>query len=385
MYAMRTINILYFISGLSMGGIEVALYRNLCFLDREKYRVTVISLTDMGQVGEKIKQHGIPVYAIGMSRGRPTPSSLARFLKLMNTCGRPDIVQGWDYHGNFAAILSNFMMGWKSHVIWGIHHTPYDLKQERKLTALMINMGVYFSILVNRIVYVSSVSKTLHETLGYNRKISHVIPNGFDLYEFRPSIKARFSIRSELKVGQDVFLVGLFARFHPAKDHENFLKAAGLISQKRENVYFLLAGKNINEDNKVIMDLIKNNNLESKVILLGERSDVSSLMASIDILTVSSAWEAFPIVIGEAMSCGVPCVVTDVGDSGRIVGQTGIVVPPRAPKSLADAWEKLFSLSQLERQELGIRARQRIEENYTIQGTVKAYESLYEEVYEANL
>jgi glycosyltransferase involved in cell wall biosynthesis len=85
-------------------------------------------------------------------------------------------------------------------------------------------------------------------------------------------------------------------------------------------------------------------------------------------------------VIGEAMACGVPCVVTDVGDSARIVGETGGVVPPKDPHALARNWQTLLESSPEDKEQLGRAARRRIEEHFNLPAIVAQYEKLYEEI-----
>ena len=100
-------------------------------------------------------------------------------------------------------------------------------------------------------------------------------------------------------------------------------------------------------------------------------------MAAMDIFANSSLSEGFPKVVGEAMACGVPCVVTDVGDSAIIVGDCGIVVPPNNAEALAHGWEQLIEAGAEARRRLGHDARRRIEENYSLERIVQQYEELY--------
>ena len=101
-------------------------------------------------------------------------------------------------------------------------------------------------------------------------------------------------------------------------------------------------------------------------------------MSALDILvSPSTHGEAFPNVIGEAMSCGVPCVVTDVGDSAQIVGNTGFVVKSSDTTDLVTKIMKLINLNKSERSQLSINARNRVQSEYNISNIVKLYESVY--------
>jgi glycosyltransferase involved in cell wall biosynthesis len=94
--------------------------------------------------------------------------------------------------------------------------------------------------------------------------------------------------------------------------------------------------------------------------------------------TASLSGEAFPVVIGEAMACEIPCVVTDVGDSALIVGDTGKVVAPSDPAGLAQAWEELMEAGPEVRRRLGAAARRRVAQNFALPAIVKRYQAIYE-------
>jgi glycosyltransferase involved in cell wall biosynthesis len=165
------------------------------------------------------------------------------------------------------------------------------------------------------------------------------------------------------------------------KEHANFLQAAALILKDYPDVNFVLAGTDVNQQNTFISGLIAELNISSQVHLLGERHDINRILAALDIVSLSSAYgEAFPLVIGEAMSCGVPCVVTDVGDSGLIVGNTGKIVPPCDSQSLANAWQELIVLDAADRIALGTSARKRIIDDFSLESVVAQYEALYQDI-----
>jgi glycosyltransferase involved in cell wall biosynthesis len=253
------------------------------------------------------------------------------------------------------------------------------LKDEKPRTANLIRLSALVSRRTLRIIYASRESADQHEALGFAPERTIVIPNGFDCDLFKPSKSARSTLRRQLDAGEDALLIGLIGRFHPMKDHATFLRAASMICKTNQEIQFVLAGRRIDRKNLDIADLIHRLGLNGRVHLLGERDDIPDVTAALDIATSSSFSESFPLVVGEAMACGVPCVVTDVGHSAAIVGDTGCVVPPRDPAALAAAWLRLVDAGVTVRSELGTAARQRILENFSLHQIIRRYEATYYE------
>jgi glycosyltransferase involved in cell wall biosynthesis len=169
----------------------------------------------------------------------------------------------------------------------------------------------------------------------------------------------------------------MIARFDPMKDHPNFIRAAALLARRLAEVRFVLCGLGAAPENADLVRLLAEHGVRDRFHLLGRRSDIPRVMNALDVCTLSSFGEAFPLAIGEAMSCGVPCVVTDVGDSAYLVGDTGRVVPPRDSTALAGAWEALASLEPEARRRLGLAARERIVQHFALAGVVEQYTNLY--------
>jgi glycosyltransferase involved in cell wall biosynthesis len=211
-----------------------------------------------------------------------------------------------------------------------------------------------------------------------------VIPNGFELERFHPDAAARARVRQELELGDDTPVVGLVARVHPDKDHPNFVTAAGMVAERSADAVFVLAGQGAERSNADLGRAIRDAGLDGRVRLLGRRADVPSVLAALDVLASSSRSEGFPQVVGEAMLCGVPCAVTDCGDSREIVGRTGRVVPTRDPAALANALLELLASTPAERAALGAEARERIRARYDIASVSRRYVELYGEVARAH-
>jgi len=285
------------------------------------------------------------------------------------------------YDANLAAILASASLLKQVPVVWGIRQS-LDLKAEPKWRSrVAIRVGARLSAWPQQIVYVSRASADQHEAIGSRADRRSVIPNGFDGEQFRPDTGARASVRAELGLGEGTPLIGLIARYHPMKDHANFLAAARLVLKQEPTVRFLLAGPCVEVSNKELSTLVSTLGLQERIHLLGERRDIPRLTAALDIACSSSAWgEGFPNVIGEAMACGVPCVVTDVGDSAWVVGETGQVVPSRDPMALSAAWREVLQMEQGVRAVLGEQARARIMMNFSLDEATRQYEELYTEV-----
>ncbi|NJM23871.1 MAG: glycosyltransferase [Richelia sp. SM1_7_0] len=372
--------IAFITTGLYTGGAERMLYNLLSKIDRQRFQPVVISLMNRGVWGTKIDALDIPIYTIGMKEGQPpTPIILSRLIRTVRQI-QPDLLQGWMYHGNLAAQFAKLFCTREIPVLWNIQHSMYSLQYEKLMSRLVIKSGAKLSQSPNSIIYVSQTGKSQHEKIGYSSNNGCVIPNATDSCLFVPSQQAKQDVRSELGLAENDLLIGQFARFHPMKDHANFLHAAGLLLQNTsKNTHFLLAGTEVNKDNQMLTELIQKLGLSNQVHLLGERSDMPRLTAALDIMTVASAYgEAFPLVVGEAMSCAVPCVVTDVGDSAWIIGNTGKVIPPRNSQALADAWKQLIELGQEGRKALGQATRSRNIELFSLDSIVTRYEQEYE-------
>jgi glycosyltransferase involved in cell wall biosynthesis len=374
------ITVLHIINDLSIGGAEMMLYKLLSGMNEERFYQVVVSLVDRGKLRERIEALGVPVYSARIDPALPSPASLWRLIRLARFI-KPDLIQGWMSHGNLIAQLLASFVSRRASVLWNIRQTLYSFEYEKRGTAFAIKMCARLSKRPARILYNSRTASAQHGAIGYRTEKTLVIPNGFDTALFAPSKEARQSVRSELGVAESTFLIGLVGRFHPMKGHASFLRAAKLLLEHYPDVQFVLSGKEVNWSNQFLCDLVQRLGLVERVHLLGERQDMPRITAALDIASSSSSYgEGFPNVIGEAMSCAVPCVVTDVSDLPWVVGETGRVVPPRDPKALMRAWADLIEMDAEERSALGQAARARVIQYFPLGSVVAQYEALYESV-----
>ena len=137
----------------------------------------------------------------------------------------------------------------------------------------------------------------------------------------------------------------------------------------------------MDQTNIKLVSLIKKYQITDLVKLLGLRDDIPNIMNEIDVHVLSSSTEGFPNVVAEAMACGTPCIVTDVGESAFIVGNTGWVVPPKRPELLSNSINEAILHWKTNQWKLRIsQAKSRIKENFNINNTVKSYRMIWNQI-----
>lgn len=368
-------DVVHVITGLNIGGAEKSLYNLLMNGLGKALPSHVISLTDLGKFGPLLIEAGVPVTCLNMTVGRV---SFIAFLKLVRELRRlkPKIIQGWMYHGNFAASAAGFFVPGGPSVLWNVRTTLEQTSSWPLITRLLVWAEAYISPFPKVIVYNSYRSKFSHESRGYSPDNGVVIPNGFDTDIWAPSEMERTKFRDSIGVPSDAILLAFVGRNHPQKNLAGLLTSLHPVMLKNLNLYLLLVGRDISYDTPGIAEPLSSLDRD-RVIILDERPDIPSVMASLDFFCLPSNLEGFPNVIGEAMSSGVPCIATDVGDSASIVGRNGWVVPPSNTEVLSEALFNAVALTPEERRCLGLLARQSIAQNYSLSSVVNQYLKLY--------
>lgn len=379
----RKLPVVHVINSFQFGGAERMLCNLVLRTDRDRFEPSVVSLIDDMTVAGPLLDAGIPIKVIGMRPGIPDPRGIAKLARHFWRV-RPAVIQTWMDHSNLIGGMAARLAP-RTPVVWGIHHSNHIKSLTKRSTLATVWAGGKLSRrLATRIVCCSEHARTMYAQRGYAEDRLAVIPNGFDTEAFRPDAAARANLRLELGIGPETPLVGLIARYDPFKDHETFLRAAAKLVQLRPGVEFLLCGHGVDDSNNILKAMMGSLGIADRCHLLGARSDVPRVLAALDLCAQSSVSEAFPLVLGEAMATGVPCVATDVGDSALIVGKFGRIVPQRDPDALAAGCAELLALSPSDRQKLGQQARQRVCELFDLGAVTRRYEQLYYELAIAN-
>jgi glycosyltransferase involved in cell wall biosynthesis len=337
-------------------------------------------LRDEDHFGRILRSEGIDVHALDIGSGRNVIAGIATLTRLIRR-ERPAIVHTWLYHADLLGGAAARLAGVRA-IIWGVRNNNLEASAISRSTRRVASIAARLAGHIPQVIVSNSVQASRnHIDFGYQAARFRVIANGYDVDQFRPDARLREATRASLGIAPDELLVGTVARWDPQKDHANLLAALQLVAPRRSKVRILLVGSQMHETNECLRSLIQASSLTERVILAGPRDDVPAIMNALDLHVLSSLGEAFPNVVAEAMACGTPCVVTDVGDAARIVNDTGWVVPARDSDALAAAVEDALSaLERQSREALGLRCRSRIVQHFGMSQMVEAYTALWHEL-----
>lgn len=363
------------ISNLTVGGAENSLL-NLVSVLRERHEIEVVSLRALDAIGEKIQALGIKVHVLNINSLFSSLSAIIRLVSILRR-SKPDLVHTWMYHADLLGGLCCRLVGIRN-VVWSLHSSTIDGQVVKPSTMLVIkSCAILSKWLPKKIIACSQMSKFVHAKIGYDDKKIFFIPNGVDLTKYSIDQHARSSVLDEFGIADNVKLVGIVGRYNVLKNHHGFISAAAIVFNKYQNVRFFMVGREIDGNNLDLVKALGDAGISNVCLLLGQRDDIPRLMASFDVLALSSIGEAFPLVLLEAMACGTSCVTTDVGDAAYIVADTGVTVESGNMRQLAEGLLTILELSDIDKNSLGRRARLRVEENFSLSRVADLYDGVY--------
>ncbi|MGE4265240.1 MAG: glycosyltransferase [Desulfovibrio sp.] len=222
----------------------------------------------------------------------------------------------------------------------------------------------------------STAGQTFCLGRGFPAERVRVVNNGIDTMRFCPDRTLGAALRTQWGVTEGQRLVGLVARLDPLKDHAAFLAAAARLGAQRPETRFVCVGGGLESHAQSLRERATALGLDGRLVWTGERADMPAVYNALDVACLSSASEGLPNVLCEAMSCGVPCVTTDVGDAARVVEGIGLAVPPRDPAALAGGLAAMLERLEREGPRLGVLCRERIEKEFSLARMVEATEAL---------
>lgn len=351
--------ILFLIHSLDRGGAERQLIELVKGLDKAHFSATIATFYDGGPWrGELERMNGVELISLHRKGRWDVFPFLWRLWRALRA-STPHIVHGYMEVPNELCLCLGRLVGAK--VVWGLRRSRRDLSDYDWAERWSFRLGAWLSRFADLIIVNSWAGKRDYIARGYCGERAVVISNGIDTDRYRPDPDAGYKVRAEWGIGGRELSIGTVGRVHPMKDYPTFLKAASLLARERKDVRFVCVGDGSRTYKHEVQQLGERLGLDKALIWSDPRDDMPAVYSAFDIACSSSAYgEGFSNVVGEAMACSIPCTVTDVGDSSWIVGQTGVVVPPKHPQALADGWKRIMSMSEAERAAMGKAARERI-------------------------
>jgi glycosyltransferase involved in cell wall biosynthesis len=334
------VKILLLCHSLSIGGTERQLVVLAKGLRLRGHDVTVMVFYGNGALESELRDQDIPVLDLGKA-GRW--DALPFFIRSVRAIRRlqPATIYGFLGTPNLlACLLRLFAPG--AAVVWGVRAARVDLDRYDWLTRWLYRLECSMSRFADLVICNSRAGLQYAVAHGFPSRKMIVIPNGIDVERFHPDARARSRLREEWGVADDEVLIGLVGRLDPMKDHHTFLRAAAVLMSEQPQARFICVGDGPEAYASELHRLAGELAVDRKLIWVNARRDVSAVFNALDITCLSSSGEGFPNVVAESMACGVPCVVTDVGDAAFIVGVTGEVVPPMDPGALARGLSRLM-------------------------------------------
>jgi glycosyltransferase involved in cell wall biosynthesis len=364
------VRLLLLVRSLEAGGAERQLVELARGLDPAQFTVTVALLYDRGPLRAEIAGiPGVELVALGKGGRWDLVGPLLRLLRLIRG-QRIQAVYGSLDIANLYALAGGRLGGAK--VVFGVRSAFMDFSRYERSEGAVWRVAALASRAADLVIYNSFAGRDWALSRGFSRRNAAVVLNGIDVARFRPDPEGGRRVRQEWGIAFESRLVGLVGRLDPMKDHATFLRAAALLRRDDPDVRFVCVGEGPGGHAAGISAQAAQLGLEGALVWAGARGDMPAVYGALDVLALSSRGEGFPNVVGEAMACGVPCVVTDVGDAARIVGGEGIVVPAADPPALAAGMRRLLAEPVGERRARGERCRERIAGEFPLAALVAA-------------
>ena len=360
---MEKIKVLHISGTMNMGGQETFIMNVMRNIDREEYQFgIVVHSQEKGYYDDEIEKLGGKIYRITpISKGIIKHcKDLARVIKSENY----SIV-----HRHVATsvvwieMLTAKLCGVKKRIV----HS-HSKSNDKSLFLHKINRPL-LNLFTN---YRFACSKEAGEFLFGKHKKFQIIPNGINPSDFCYSLEKRTKIRNELQVDDNELIIGHIGRFTYAKNHEFLLEIFKKITEKKKNVKLLLVGDGElrNEINNKIEEL----NLVKKVIMLGNRSDVATIMSGIDVFVFPSRYEGLPVTLVEAQAAGLCCVI-----SGNMTHEVDLIPENIKRISLsedADVWADTI-LKTKEKKNRVLFEKKVEQSTFNIKKTVELLQEIY--------
>jgi glycosyltransferase involved in cell wall biosynthesis len=367
-----------------MGGAERLLHDIAMGSKARGHQILILNLFEEDYYSLLIERAGIPVFNIGLPKNwtkRPaqTGQLITSLFKIFRKVHQwnPDIIQTWMYPADLIGGLVGRMLSIP--VIWGIFSGRTDPSIYKTKMHRLIRICARLShFLPLRIISCSAFGRRSHIGIGYPAAKILFIPIGIPA-------RSIYSQSAQTTATEDegVIRIGMLSRFSLEKNHTTLILACAQLQKEGLAVRLLLAGgSGIEKNNQRLCTAIAENQLEKTTVLLGRIPVIDDFFDQIDIFCLLSLSEGFPTVVVEAMSAGLPCAVSDVGDAKGILSDSQQIIHDDSVSSTVTALKTLCLLGGAKRRALGKRNAMRAARCFPLEQMLDRYDRAYSAIVE---
>lgn len=362
--------ILFLSRSLERGGAERQLVTLAAGLHQKGWPVSVACFYAGGAFQRDLERAGVKVFDLRKHGRWDVFGFLWRLLRLFRDA-QPDVVHGYLPVPNMLALLARLVRP-RTKVAWGVRASNMDLSQYDWLARVTFHAQCKLAHHVDLIIANSWAGMSYHIEHGFPVRGIQVIPNGIDTARFCFDAVGRKRLRAQWGIPQGALVIGLVGRLDPMKDHPNFLQAAACLAVVHPLWHFVCVGDGAAAYRVELINQGASLGLTGRLVWVGAHDDMVAAYSALDIACSSSSFgEGFPNVVAEAMACGRPCVVTNVGDSARVVGDHGVLVTPRDPAALAEGIEHMYRHMMREAGAFSLVVRERVVEQFSVDSLIQ--------------
>ena len=373
--------VLHIVNSLKKGGAEGNLYR-LCKLQKKKYKnkidITIITLINNGYYESELKKKGIKIFSLHLDKKNKFFNfikEISKLRKFINT-QNPDVIQSWMYHSNLVTLFIPKIFYHR--LFWNIRHSELNVGIS-KITTIFVSIicGLFSKVIPKKIIYCSEKSINFHENKHfYSKNKSLLIYNGCSDKSYYPLKNLRSDFRIRNKIKNSDIIIGYAGRYAKQKNIASMLFAFSKITKSFNNVYLYMVGREINSQNKELIDYVNNLKVNNKIHFLDEQKNLLEFYNGIDFLLLTSHSESFPNVVAESMLCSTPVLSSNAGCSKKIINDCGFVMTNNDYQSIFKNLNKTINFYKYKRKEwklLKKNSRLQIQKKFSIANMANTY------------
>lgn len=345
-------------------------------MPKERVKTQVVCLAPGAVPAAVLRQSGVPVHDVALSRKRFSFGGFGELLKTAKAF-KPDVIHAWGYTAQIVANAVRKRCDRKIKVVWTVGSTTPLPRGAGMIDRRKVKYAAKAAPTADRIVYASQAGAAQHRRVGFPDGEHLIVPAGIDATRFKPDPAARRKIREQLHLGAEAFVIGMVAPFQPEYDHPTFLKAIGELIKSNPHISVVLAGHGVQKGNAPLMALVGGGPLGARVQLLGEWSDLASLFNACDVVCSSALNDSGRMTLVTAMLCGVPCVATGLGAQGEVIGHHGVAIESGSAPAFVKGIQRVLQLTPEKRAAMAQGARKHALQNYVYVRSLQKYLQLY--------